>query len=358
VKHLFLILVASSLGLINFTKLPESDLLTYYNYFSDFNNIPIYRFTEIVMLDPAFYLPTAILSHITNGYGPAFSLFWTIIIYYVLFLAIIEISEEFNLGYRWVIGIIFFAIFIGYGFSLTAHLVRQYVSTSFLLYAFVKALRGKKHVYLIFIISFLMHHASIIFFPVIYMSYKKKMTTFRLSLFALCFFVFAVLVGNSNLLTYFALITNTSFESINYIISKGMSYVEKNDGDVSLRYFIEFCLLLGGVFTTAILNARYREIGLKISFFFIFLTGLLILFRNTDLLLLRYYFYAFGLTVIALPYISKNIYRFTFIVLLLLIFSSPLRFFRMLENADYQYIENSYGIIFYSFFEFINGALK
>jgi hypothetical protein len=357
-KYFYLFLIAVSLGLVNFTRYPESDLHTYYETFNALRDVSIYNFSQVVLLDPAFYFLSTILSHLVDGYGPYFSLFWTTIIYYIAFIAILSISKELNLSIKWTVGILSFTAFVGYNFMLTSHLVRQYVAMSFLILSFILLIRERKNVYLFFIISFLMHHSAIIFFPIIYIIKNNYIKNNNFFLYTALFLIISFIIGNENILLYLTYLPDTSFESMNFIIQKSYILLDKNDGDLRLRAIIEILTIFILVAIVFFKDREYALIGLKILYIYIFFFSLLIIFRNTDLLLLRYSFYSYGITIIALPYIVKKFNIFSYFLLSFLILSAPLRFIRVFENSGWTYIENSKLIIGHSLFDFLSNGFS
>ena len=341
-----LFLVASVFGLINFTKAPESDLLNYYSTLHNFLNHNIFSFRLVEANDPAFYFITAIISHLTNASGPVFILFWTTVTYFVVFVAVIKLSKLVNLKRYFAFGIIGYVAFLGYSIGLSGHLVRQYAAMSFLLLSFVVALSRDKRSYFLFLISFLLHHSILIFFPVIYFANLKFVKLNKFYIYSLILISISVVIGIINLFSIISHVTLINLEFLNYISSKSIIYIDVSDGSLGIWSVIEM-LLYSFIFLFVFLF-RKDQLNLKMLFFLIFFWSLIIVTRSTDLLLLRYFMFGFGVTSLALVIIARSHHSFIKIFVLLLIFSAIPRFFMRIKNSNWTFISNDFEIIFYS----------
>lgn len=351
IENFLLILIASTFGLINYTKLPESDLLNYYNLIEYFRSYRISDFDQTHLLDSAFYIPTIILAHITDASGPIFILFWTSITYYMAFIALMKFANLVNLKRFIALAIIGHVAFVGYNFGLSGHIVRQYAAMSFLLFSFVVALSGDKRAYIFLFIASLLHHSALIFFPIIYFSILDRVSIKKFFIYAAPILLFSFLLGATNLFQYLSLLNFEGLDILNKMASKSIEYIDKDDGDISLRVLVEFLLIT--TFVVFVFHKNPSQIGIKFLFLLFFFWVLMILTRSTDLLLLRYFFYGFGFFSLALIYIAKTKSFIIYSYLILIVFTSLPRFLRAMEYSDFTYIFNDINIIFTSVSGFI-----
>jgi hypothetical protein len=351
-KHLYLVLISLSLGLVNYTKFPESDLYVYYTWFESFNQIAIINFTDVQQFDYLFYFVTSILSHIVNGYAPVFILFWTTMIYYVLYLAILNLSKELKLKNKTVIAVILFVSFIGYGFPMTSHIVRQYVGESFFLLTIAMAIKNNKSSYLFFLTTILMHMSFLIFFPLVLVLNKSNFNKRKTIKYLILLVSFSFFIGMQNIFMYLNIEYGSS-DILNLLVLKAHLYAKEISTHISFRMISGLILILILVIIKVIKKYNYTDIDIKIFVVVIYYISVLLLFRNTELLLIRYFFIFYGFYVIALMYLFKTNNAFLYVALLILTLLSPVRFFAMLEYIEFIYIDNSYQIIFNTVFDFL-----
>lgn len=346
-------LIALSLGLLNYTKVPESDLARYMMWFEQFSTLPLLEFGSIRSLDPVFYFVTALLAKATGGFGPSFSLFWTVVIYFILFVAIEEISSGVRLDGRWLFAIIVFAALIGYSFSLTGHLVRQYAAMSVFLLSFARGVNRRSHVCLLFGAACLMHLSVLAFLPVIWLVRRKRLDVKLLSAAFGFMLVIGIVLGSQNLFSYFSLIPRTSVEALNFLAGQGSVYLAMSGEGIRLRVFVEYIVVSATLAILLLLDKRDRHVGVRIGLLLLYFLCLLLLVRSTDLLLLRYFFFAFGFIVMAMPFIAKRVRAFGVLALMAFVAVSPLRFLRMLSSSEWTFIDNSHHVFFLTAVDFL-----
>jgi hypothetical protein len=86
--YLLFTLLSIYLGLINVTKVPESDLINYYEYFFLVEDFPFLTYILLVGKEPVFFIFNYIIYYLTNGSIHFYILITTIIAYTFFFLAI------------------------------------------------------------------------------------------------------------------------------------------------------------------------------------------------------------------------------------------------------------------------------
>lgn len=134
---IFIFLISTFLGLINSTKIPESDLLSYINLFKD---IPNYSFFEYIFLkgkEPIYFSLNYLLYYLTNGNTNIYLILSTIISYSFFLLALFKFHKHINSSNSLIVFSILTAAFLPQLFSLSAHLNRQFLATSIFLYALI-----------------------------------------------------------------------------------------------------------------------------------------------------------------------------------------------------------------------------
>jgi hypothetical protein len=353
INNLFIFITCLSLGLINYTKFPESDLASYLVTFERLSYYPVYEFYLVRPLDPLFYFVSSILYRLVDGHLPAFSLFWTSAIYYIAAISLLNFGRIIKLNRSWTLAAVFLLIVINYNFPLSAHLVRQYMAMSFLIYAFTCSLEGRYSSYLFFLLASLSHFSVIIFLPVIYFSMKKKVGGVELSLYLAILFLCSAVLGGTNLFLIIERIPTLGLDGLARIADRANNYA-LDDSAIRFRTYFDFlvysCLCL---YTLFMRKNRDGDVGKKIIFFIFYFWFLIFLFRNTDLLQLRYVFYGFGILSLSFIYTLKHREAMISIFFILMVVVAFPRFLRGLEYSGWTYIENSWRIVFYSLFDFL-----
>ncbi|MBU3615523.1 EpsG family protein [Polynucleobacter sp. Latsch14-2] len=352
-KFIVLLLISSALGLINASKQPISDLLNYYNWYIEFNAIDITDYFKIRPIDPVFYLPTAIASHIFNGYPPTFSFFWTVFTYLLLSYSIIGIGAANSLGQKSTVGLLFFGIAVGYSFPLSGHLVRQYASMSLLIFSISLLLQDNKKYSYIFIFSALTHFSSLIFAPAFFISKKEFFNKNNQIAIILILSIIFYIIGSYNLLEIINSMGLNGGTFINNMAERSSLYSEIEGSNINAAlFFLYVIFFIFFIFTYAVKNGN-DKIGFKILIFLSFYFLVLIITRNSGLLFDRYFFYGPVILIILMAYLfSKYIYT-EILYIPLLVISSIIYFFRILSGSEFNYINNSYNIITFSIFDFI-----
>ena len=346
-------LISSALGLINASKQPVSDLLNYYNWSIEFNAIDITDYFIIRPIDPIFYLPTAIASHIFNGYPPTFSFFWTVFTYLLLSYSVIGIGAANSLGHKSTVGLLFFGIAVDYSFPLSGHLVRQYASMSLLIFSISLLLQGNKKYSYIFILSALTHFSSLIFTPAFLISKKEFSNKNNQIVIIILLTIIFYIIGSYNLLEIINSMGLNGGTFINDMAERSSLYADIESSDINIPLFFTYVIFLIIFLFNYLTKKGNDKIGFQILIFSSLYFLVLIITRNSGLLFDRYFFYGPVILIILMAYVfSKYIYA-EILYIPLLVILSLIYFFRILSGSEFNYIDNSYNIITFSIFDFI-----
>lgn len=357
VLFFYLFLIALVPGLINYTRVPESDLEQYYYEFDTLYKYGVKGLASISILDPVFYYTTILIAKLSGGFKPIFVLFWSTTTYFLLFIAQYKFTRIFKPWHKYqFIALVFFTVFIGVDFSITGHLVRQCTCVSMLMLGIVALCRRKKYYLTYFIIASLLHFSGFIFFILLpFLNINRRyIIPVLLVLGVICF-----IAGQTNLLTLFAgTMPNSDSAAAAALLGRAEAYLEKDDGSNSLRLVLEMVLYL-------ILSVNYYFVYAKSHkdnkhaqpqkfFLLVILFGLfLVLIRNNSLLFLRFFFYSAFLStfVIYMLFRAKRYIGIMFILIYTL--TAPVRFLKILTASEFTYITNSYDITTKTVFDFL-----
>lgn len=354
--YFYFLLLALVPGMVNYTKLPELDLAQYVDEYYRLYHLKITEVSSVSPVDPFFYYTSFLLAHMSGGNAQLLPFFWTTLTYFCFFCALYEFNEVFRDGSKKrMVGTVFFALMIGLDFSLSAHLIRQYAALSILMIAIARYCNNKKYI-LFLVLAFCTHFSTAIFLP-IFLMMKLPSKTLTISLWIL--FLLALKVGSVNILEYLDLLPGFSNAALVNIAEKATVYVEKDDGGLNLRLYVEIAFyLIIVVYMLMKGKDKYsKETGNAIRKFGLIFIGfiiVLLLVRNNNLLMFRYFFYLAFLTTMVLLILFRQHNLMTFAVFVFFMISSPVRLIRILPNNTFTYIDNSYNIMFYNVAEFLS----
>jgi hypothetical protein len=352
--YFYFFLLATIPALINYTKMPSSDLLQYYFMYMNLWTTDFSDFFDNVHSDWFFYIISMGLSRVADGNQQIFVLFWTIATYFIYFITLEVFAKNLeSYNKKVVVGIVFYSLLIGLSFSLSGHLVRQFFAVTLLMLAIVLYAKKNKKSYILFLISFLSHISTVIFTFALLIG-KIRPQRIGLMIGLLLFGTF--ILGFYNLLDIVVpLLANQSDVSlIQEVSQKAEIYIDKNDGEIGIRQVAEIILLS---FFAGYLYFKNSSSYIKIFLLFYFvLIAILMATRNNNLLLLRYSFYFdffanFLLIIFFTKYWNIFIVRLFFYAL---IFTAPIRLFGIINEGFWKYIDNSYLIILETVVDFLH----
>jgi len=211
--YLFFTLLSTYLGLINITKVPESDLINYYSFFFLVEDLSFLPYIFFMAKEPVFFIYNYLMYYLTNSSGNLYILITTIISYNFLFLAVLNFFKGIKSSKNIILFAIIIVAFFPQLFSLSAHLIRQFMAASILMYALVQKFFYKKTVWPFLLIAIFTHSTALLFIPLLYVNrFREQMKFTTILIISLFFFIIPMLlpivikliiniIGN-NFLTY------------------------------------------------------------------------------------------------------------------------------------------------------------
>lgn len=164
--HVYMVVFLGSLylGLVNITKTPESDLIQYLAAFDDAKIMNLGSFFILYSREPLYYLAVYVMGSIDFLDGRHFILASTFIQYFVYLVAVLKLCLHINLSHRSTVAFIVMLLFFPSLFSISAHLMRQFIASSICIYVVVQMLIFEKTNILLAFVSFLNHFFVGLFF--------------------------------------------------------------------------------------------------------------------------------------------------------------------------------------------------
>ncbi len=171
VSSLLVVLISVFLGLINTTKKYESDLLTYFNEFQLAADLSFFEYLSSLGKDSFFYGAMYFFHWVASF--ELFVFFFTFFSYYFLLKAVRlfyeKIANNTDAFFAVLFAVLFFEIF-----SLSAHLVRQFLAFSILLYYLVNKVILGKNKWSYLIAAIFIHTTMVFFLPLVFVPITRK----------------------------------------------------------------------------------------------------------------------------------------------------------------------------------------
>lgn len=166
--NLLIVLIALYFGLINSTKLPESDLVNYKEYFHSAAEFGFFeyllRYEFFTTKEPIFYIFTYALNKVLLDSYELYILTTTSVIYYLSLKSFYKYWNYHDGRVQIILfSIVSFAFFYII-FSSSSHLIRQMLAGSIFVYYLTNKIVDNKNNYLLPLLAVLIHNSSIFLF--------------------------------------------------------------------------------------------------------------------------------------------------------------------------------------------------
>lgn len=172
--YILFAILALFLGLINSTKILDSDLVNYYDQFKEAGESPFINYIFSQGKEPAFYMMNYITYIITMGNFRIYVIIITFISYYLLFISILKYNESIGFDKKQIIFAVTIAAFFPQMFSLSAHLIRQFLAASLMMFYIVNKMVYKKNYWYLLLLAIFTHTTMAIFLPLLYLPFLRK----------------------------------------------------------------------------------------------------------------------------------------------------------------------------------------
>ncbi len=197
-KFIFLVSLVGScyLGLINTTKLPESDLLNYIDWYASAQESSVQEYILLNSREPLYFIGLYGIANSPVSSEKFFIFLSTVLSYYIFLYAIVKLSICVKLNFKSPVGLVILFILFAPMVSLSAHFMRQFLAGSLVVLFFSEYVTTNKKKWLILLFAILIHYSSILFVPI---ALARKIGKFSIGI---------------------SLILNLAFLPVAYVLSK------------------------------------------------------------------------------------------------------------------------------------------
>lgn len=162
--HLYVlaILVAAYFGLVNLTKLPESDLEVYIQSFRDAKDLELGTFLLLYSREPLYYTAVYYLGNIPQVDHRHFIFLSTFIAYLIYAVSVIRVSLKSQLSHPLILGVVLCLLFFPQLFNLSAHLMRQFLASSIIMLFLASIYTSGQKRWPLAVSAFFIHYSTIL----------------------------------------------------------------------------------------------------------------------------------------------------------------------------------------------------
>ncbi len=292
-----IILISLLLGLINTTKGLASDMIVYEESFQIAKKTNLFQYILQFGKEPLYYLFMYFTSGVINMSFKLFVFLQTFINYVLFLVSIFKFQKKMDSSNITILFSIFLGAFFFELFSLSAHLMRQFLAASILLYYIVDYTLHNKNKWWLLIASLLIHSTVFLFLPFIFLNTFKEKIKIR-NLFILLiiiipfFFIFEPLVSflannSPGVLAYIFIRLNEgnfedltgSVKSITLVINYttlGLTFIYYFFSNSKISGIYHFLNILIGLIIFTILVINYPLLSYRYSFYIYFFVPFII----------------------------------------------------------------------------------
>ena len=303
---IYALIMSIFLGVINSTKVPASDMIDYLSMFQMAYEVPFLDYIFSQSKEPAYHLIVYFISKIAFTNDQIFIFFLTSGTYFMAFSALIYLAEKRKLSIGYTALLVTFLWCNPPLFSLSAHLIRQFIAAGFFLYAI--RLEGRPtYRNVVFIFSGLVHTSAFILVALYLVSpndnsnWKKKLVLHAAFIAVSIFILVSVAqlysgVGPDEIIYITSRLTQAEFFDLGrlgivgylFIITTMLiSFIAIINKKVKLsmgqyKYFW-MCISLGGLLLVSSSQASLSELTIRVSLYYYFLFPISLVFASLRL---------------------------------------------------------------------------
>ena len=162
---LLCLLGSAFIGLINTTKLPESDLIRYFEWYDRAQTMGLLQYLSSFTREPVFYIWNWFVSRLSGGDQQVFVFLTTALIYWLLTYSIVLVGRYLRVDSRLTLVIVLLFLFLPPLFSISGHLVRQVMAAAFIALFFARRIALGKASWWLALLAGFVHFSALIFIP-------------------------------------------------------------------------------------------------------------------------------------------------------------------------------------------------
>lgn len=185
-----------SFGCINVLKVPESDLLNYIEFYINAGKYDFINYLKIEDKEYLFFSLNYFSYYVLGGSFHIYLIIFTALCYFLLFYSVRILDKHLKFGKEsYFLAIIVIVLFPNI-FSISAHLMRQFLAASLLIVFLIKNIfEGDKKSILFLVLSCLIHSSALLFIIILLPFFNKRMSNTYMFIFLILSLGFGLILG-------------------------------------------------------------------------------------------------------------------------------------------------------------------
>lgn len=316
-SYYFLAFIMSAmLSLLNLTKALENDLLHHSSEYLIAGRLDYLAYLAFKGKEPVFYSFNYLCYYLSNGSVKLWIFVISFISYFVYLSAVVKILKTVKATKSQILLGIISAVFFPQLFSLSAHLVRQFVTGSIFLYFVSDYIFCKQNKWWLAIGGFFIHSSSIILFPLVFF---KKLGDFKNYLKLNTFLLMGVL--SYQLVAAILLILIGAGGFVGSVLMRGSKDTTFDLGEFNMmNYILMFFMWFASIKIYKRMKDHKKEHRRFFAIMFVLSLFILVNIQQSELSTRMFFYLFFFFPVILSMMLSKNIKGYKELNLLLSIF--------------------------------------
>ena len=156
-------MIACYLGLLNLTRIPESDLDNYLEMLTRARKFGLTEFLVMHQKDPGYFLYIYLLANLPWSNDGIFIFVSTVLPYGIVLAALARFGCKLKLPSHVIVGVLVFFAFFPPLFNNSAHLLRQFLAGALIAWFYIDYTSGGKRPWWILLLAITMHTSALIF---------------------------------------------------------------------------------------------------------------------------------------------------------------------------------------------------
>jgi hypothetical protein len=333
--RLFTVLGSTYLGLINVTKLPESDLVNYFEAFADAKDTSFVNFLAIYAREPLYYSMMYVFANIPGGSERLYILLSTLVPYFMLLASLLLVCETLRIPRRVTLSWAMLTLFFPQLFSLSAHVMRQFLAAAFVAVFLSQVVCRSRNRWWIGFLGAMMHFSAL---PLLVVSQIGRFRRLSGGINILIFLVAVLAIYLAARVVAPVMVDAPVVGSIFWrVLSNEGHTLDPVSGIALAISALLFMVSLSRVVAPGLVGALPGEIKLSIA---TFVVSALVLFSalvpTLTELATRYFFYLYFLGALFLPILVERVRFGHEAVILASLLSIPV-FFTLVASGTWHY---------------------
>tara|TARA_R110001632_G_scaffold101693_1_gene209583 strand:- start:9900 stop:11174 length:1275 start_codon:yes stop_codon:yes gene_type:complete len=260
--NLFITFLSFFLAFLNSTKIPDNDLVHHGRQYLMAGDYSFFQYLGSIYKEPFYYIFNYIFFYLSNGSFIFWILTITFFSYFMFFQAVKMFFIKINAPTSQLVFGLVLAAFFPQLFSLSAHLIRQFIANAFLIYFAIDKIFYKRNKWWLVLAGVFIHASSIILFFLVYFKPLRNFKKYKFLNIALILLLLSYQYIGKLLLYFFGDINDT----FKYILERASADTTFDLGDFnSFNYVMMFTMITIALTSKKVIGRQLMKVNENIE---------------------------------------------------------------------------------------------